>query len=244
MPISTPPNIIAVQPNRVWNPVRAAATTQTGLVNVPVSINSVPLGPTRDRVLLAGQTLPAENGLYQLTEFGADTTRSITASQTTTESITAARLVYVSVTGTVTVTGANGEVTAGNPGFLAPAAGNLLNITGGASGGVLTYKATVGLARTADADANGEFVSGKLADVRAGSNAGMWALRGPVSATVITGGLAINFDLVSSAVSAPYDPAATRTTVAPVVKPLGFVVAIVTSLGLLGASSGSVSGLI
>ena len=240
-----PPQLIAAAPSRAWNPVRAGVAVNATLLNCAVALGGVNLGPARDRVLLAGQTAPAENGIYALAESGGDTTVNVTANQTTTETVTAGRLVYVSVTGTVTVTGANGTVTAGNPGFLAPLSGpTRLAITGGSSGGVVTYKAAVNLVRADDADANADFVSGKLADVREGTAAGIWALRGPVSAVVISGGQAINFDQVSRSSVDAFDPAATRTTAAPVTKPLGFLVAIVTSLGALGSSQGSVSGLI
>lgn len=239
------PQIISAAPAKAWNPVRAAASTDTGLVNAPLAINAVNLGPNRDRVLLAGQSTQSANGIYQLTESGASEVLAIDPDEVTTETVTANRLVYVEVTGTVTVTGANGSVDVDNPGFLSPLSGpTRLAITGGESGGSVTYKATVGLARTEDADANADFVSGKIADVREGTNAGVWALQGPVSATSISGAANIVFTRVTQAAVAGYQPGASLTSEAPTIKPLGFVIAFVTSLGALGSSAGALKGLI
>lgn len=239
-----PPELIQVSPARAWLPVRVAATVNVALTNSPDAVNGITLGPERDRVLLTAQSTGAQNGIYELTASGADTVLTIDPDETTTETVTIGRLVYVTVTGTVTVTGVNGVVTEGNPAFLSPLTGpTRLGITGGEDGGTVTYKAAVGLARVADADANGDFVAGKIVDVRQGTNAGIWNLQGPAT-LVISNSVATVFTRSYQADQAALDPTAAFTSVAPAIKPLGFAIAIVTSLGALTHAAGRVSGLI
>jgi len=236
---STPPGLITPTPSRAWLPVRLAATVNLSLAACPAAINGLLLGPGAVRVLLTGQTTPSQNGIYRPQESGSATDRNITANQTTTENATADLLVWVSVTGTVTVTGTNGQVTAGQPGFLAPlAAPSRFGITGGTSGGVASFKPTVGLVRTDDADANGDFVSSKMVEVQRGTNSGVWHLQPPVSPLVLTNSLAIQFlRTVEGNVARPAFDAA-FSAVAPGVKPVGYAFALISSLGPLITSTG------
>lgn len=240
---TTPPELINPTLSRAWLPVRVAATVNTSLVNCPNSINAVLLGPTKDRVLLAGQATASQNGLYELSESGSATDLTVTANQSTTITVPASRMVHLVITGTVTVTGANGVLTADSPGYLS-ATSTTLAVTGGETGGTVAYKTSVGLARVADADANAEFVNGKLVDVRQGTNAGMWEIDAPVGSLVISNALAIGFTRIKEAAQTAYDPTASRTTTAPGIRATGFIVAIATSLGALGSSLGLVKGLI
>jgi len=240
---TTPPQLINPSLSRTWLPVRVAATVDTSIVNCPNAINSVLLGPDKDRVLLAGQATASQNGLYELTESGSPTTLTVTANQVTTITVPASRMVQLVITGTVTVTGANGALTSDAPGYLSAAA-TTLTVTGGETGGTVDYNAAVGLTRVADADANAEFANGKLVDVRQGSNAGMWEINSPVGALVISNALAIGFTRIRQAAQAAYDPTATRTSTPPSIRATGFIVAIATSLGALGSSIGLVKGLI
>lgn len=243
---STPPQFINPSPSTIFNPASLAATVNVDLSLCPDAINGVLLGVPKTRVLLAGQSVPAQNGIYEPAESGSGTDRTITASQTTTESATAGRLVWVSVTGTVTVTGANGSLTGGQSGFLAPLSGpTRFDITGGASGGVATFKTTVALVRTADADANGDFLSGKTVDVRKGTNAGVWALRGPVSPLVLTNSLAMTWIRQVNGNPDSTQPAQSLTASAPALVPLGFSIALWTSFGPLMTGAGQrLTGLI
>lgn len=236
---ANPPGLITPTPTRAWLPVWLAATVNVPLSACPAAINGVLLGPAPSRVLLTGQTTPAENGIYRPQESGAATDRNIAANQSTTENATADLLVWVSATGTVTVTGANGSVTGGQSGFLAPLSGpSRFTITGGASGGVASFKPTVALVRTDDADANGDFLSSKMVEVQRGTNAGIWNLLGPVSPLVLTNSLPIQFfRTVEGNVVRPAHDAA-FTSDAPGVKPVGIAFALITSLGPLAVSTG------
>ncbi len=238
-----PPEPRPTDPNAFWIPARAAATVNVSLANAPDVLDGIALGPAADRVLLAGQSTPAQNGIYVPQESGSATVRNISAAQSTTETVTAGRLVWVSVTGSVTVTGANGTVTAGNPGFLSPLSGpTRLDVAGGSDGGTFSFKASVALVRATDADENGDFILGKFLQVRLGTNAGVWTLSGN-AALLITNALAINF--VRTAVELPkVNLGAAYATQAPTLRPVGIAVGIVTSLGVLGGSLGAITGLI
>lgn len=240
-----PPEMIQASPQAVFLPARLASIVNVSLSLCPDAINGVLLGPTRDRVLLTGQTAPAENGIYTPQESGVSTDRNIAASASTTESATAARLVWVSVTGTVTVTGANGAVTAGNPGFLAPLSGpTRFDVTGGSAGGVASFKTSVALVRAADADANGDFGAGKTCYVQAGTNSGVWQMPGPVSPVIISNSLAIAFSRTVEGNPSRAAFGAAMTSEAPGIIPFGLAFAIATSLGTLASTSGALHALI
>lgn len=239
-----PPEIRPYDPNLYWVPVRAAAAANVSTANAPDTVDGILLGPGKDRILLAGQTAPSGNGIYIPQESGSATVRTITAAQSTSENVTAGRLVWVSVTGSVIVTGANGIVTASAPGFLAPLSDpSRLDVAGGADGGTFSFKAAVALVRADDADANGDFVPGKVVQVRQGTNAGIWNLAAGSPALVISNSLGIVFARSAVESSRP-NLAAPYSTAVPVLRPLGITVGIMTSLGILGGSFGAVTGII
>lgn len=237
---NNPPGLITPSPNRAWLPVLVAASVNVSLSASPAAVNGVILGPGPTRVLLTGQTAPAQNGIYRPQESGAATNRSITPGQSTTESATDDLLVWVSVTGTVTVTGANGSLIGGQSGFLAPLSGpSRFTVTGGAAGGVASFKTSVALVRTDDADVNADFTSAKMVEVQKGTNAGVWNLQGPVPSAVITSGLPLVFlrSVDGNVTRPPIDAA--FSTAAPEVKPVGYAFALISSLGPLLMSTGN-----
>lgn len=168
--------------------IRAAANVNVVLSVAPVLMDGVTLGPAPDRVLLTAQTLPAENGIYELTGSGAPNGYSFDPGDPPlTHAAVAGRLYRVTCTGGCVVIGVNGVVAGPNAGggfgggavpsvgFLDPGAAMFNMSTSFGQSGTVEFLSNTTLVRTPEANQAVEFRVGRAGFVMEGIlNGGTW----------------------------------------------------------------------
>ena len=204
--------------------VRLASTQHVFLAAVPPNIDSVPLGPQVDRVLLTGQSPASQNGLYELTGGGSVTGYNFAPEYSGfLTGFNPARIFKVVCTGGAVVYGANlgvagpdsGE-TLPSEGFIAPGPlGDFVVVTG-VSGGTVTIYSTTTLVRIPEADTDAEIIQIRRVQVAEGASGGEWKLEPPASATPITSASPIVYSRVAPLPQAgTIDPFASATNSQP-----------------------------
>lgn len=212
-----PPEVVLVHGE--WAPVRIALVAQTSLSSPASVIDGVALGPAADRILLAGQTAPAENGIYVLTAAGAINGYNYEEDAEDSPTGTAGKLHYVVCTGGAYVIGTSGRVIgptstalneegAGASGFIEPFEGGIFAAGAlGAAGTVTIYSLTT-LTRATDADSAGEFRSGRRVSVASGTYRGAWVL---LDSIAVLGTSVVRFTQHSYAAATPSESATDST---------------------------------
>lgn len=177
-------------------PVDVVSTTNINLAGVvPLVIDAFKFWRISNRVLLVGQSVPSQNGIYSaVSTGGAPTTGTLVANATTSVIRASGQLFLVIVTGDVQVASADGAiVTADNPGFI-QSPGTVLIAAGPIGGSYSVYQDT-GWERSTDANTDAEFAVGRRVVVTSGvtlENQGEWYV-GNVAANAISVPSAISF---------------------------------------------------